>query len=165
MAARITIEFVKLHRWHRPLGFAVFHRPDWFLSSGAEMLTGLPVRLWANVWEKAGFGHGRFGTGSFGWAQGGVTGGGFGCGRFGCGEFGYYNEPFSWTTPRSYRDGYHSFGVRLIGSNGKVDLAMPSRLVFVTSVPAAPRWLELASVSYGRPTVRWTASADLPADS
>jgi len=161
MSSRVTIRFVKLHSWHRAAAFNVYHDEGYWLGANYEQVNGAPVRLWRYSWEQAGFGHGRFGYGSFGWAQGGVTSGGLGFGRFGYGEFGYYNEEAWWVTPKAYPDGLHCFGISLVGSNNAISYWPIEQTILIRSTPAAPRILELVSMTGGQAQVRWTGSVDL----
>lgn len=159
MSAKVKISFVKRHRWHRPLGFDVYHDEGAYALLD-DQLNGEPIPLWRYSWEKAGFGHGRFGYGSFGWAQGGLTSGGFGFGKFGSGEFGYYNEIAEWTTPKAYRDGLHQFTLALWSTNRRVFESVPVKIL-IMSTPADPPSLELASMQAGQVNLRWAGSEDL----
>ena len=161
MSAKVKLQFVKRHGWHRPLGFYVYHDTSWRISYQADLVTGVAVRLWRYGWEKAGFGHGRFGYRSFGWAQGGLTSGGFGYGRFGEGEFGYYNEVMEWEAPKRYQDGRHTFGVELVSTNYQIDFSYPEQTIVIMSKPAAPLILELVSMESGEARLRWSGSEDL----
>lgn len=156
MGAKVQIEFVKRHGWHRPYGFHVYCSPGDSLVFDARMITGQPVRLWSESWEKAGFGAGRFGFGSFGWAQGKSSTGGFGYGRFGAGEFGYYNAVVQWTTPQTFEDGLYAFGVELVADSFLLDPTWQSQTVLVMSKPDVPRRVAVAAATSDAVTLAWT---------
>jgi len=155
MAAKVKIEFVKRHGWHRPYGFHVYCDRGPAMTVDARMITGQPVRLWSESWEKAGFGAGRFGYGSFGWAQGQTSGGGFGYGRFGAGEFGYYNAVVQWTTPQAFDDGQYAFGVELVAESLLLDPTWREQTVLVMSKPDVPRRIAVSGSTAESVTLAW----------
>ncbi len=163
MAARIRLRLTKQHGWYRVRGVHLHYENGRSLTGASVRLTGEPMSLWANAWEKAAFGHGRFGYGSFGWAQGGMTSGGFGYGLFGDGEFGYYNEVFEWISPDLYEDGWHTFGLELVGTNNQPSASVAEQTVFVVSQPSRPRLLEFESMAGGVASVRLIGGGSLGA--
>ncbi|MFA5864483.1 MAG: hypothetical protein WC975_07320 [Phycisphaerae bacterium] len=160
MSARVKISFVKRHGWKNPVSFEVYHSEGSYVRFPLEVVTGAPVPLWGHGWEQAGFGHGRFGTGSFGWGQGGLVSGGFGFGRFGAGEFGYFNDVVEWITPRTYKDGLHSFGTAILGGNGVPSSHIQDTQVLITSIPADPKGLIMDEMTAGIMTLKWIGSQE-----
>jgi hypothetical protein len=161
MASRVKINFVRSHRWHHRGTFLVHHSEGPSLLSQLTEECGARKPLWPTPWEQAGFGHGQFALGSFGWGQGSIDSGGFGFGRFGSGEFGYYNAIVTWISPRAYRDGLHTFCIKVFQACGLAGESIREWPFLITSIPSPPKALRFAGMTGGELTLRWIDSDDI----
>ncbi|MHC4122315.1 MAG: hypothetical protein ACYSSI_01975 [Planctomycetota bacterium] len=78
-------------------------------------LNDLPVSIWPNWQDKAGFGLSQFGRSDFGYDSAGAIGFSKGC--FGYGKFGIDADSIEWVSPQ-LDIGVYKFGVKVVDTSG-----------------------------------------------